>query len=134
LAHQFARSYQSDSRSLHPSFDLYGGGGLVSTSADLARFTYLLFEGKLFKDPYSLELILNLPDVAMSKDFNYRLGTMVWQHDGILAFGHGGFWGAMVQFFPDIETAVVVCPMERDYWPEAIELCRNTAQSIRKAH
>ena len=34
-----------------PSFDLYGGGGLVSTVADLASFARALLRGEVFDDP-----------------------------------------------------------------------------------
>ena len=43
LAHHYWNKYDWDSYNLDPSWDLYGGGGLVSTSKDAARFFQLLF-------------------------------------------------------------------------------------------
>lgn len=52
-----------DTRDLNPTFDTFGGGGLVGTSADLTRFIRGLFEGRLFRDPATLRTMLTLgPD------------------------------------------------------------------------
>ena len=56
---------------------------------------------------------------------------MSWNENGHTAYGHGGFWGSMVQYFPDIQTAVVIVPMERNYWRDAITFCGEYAESVR---
>jgi len=38
-----------DVQSIHPSADLFGGGGLVSTLADLSRFLRALFNGDILR-------------------------------------------------------------------------------------
>ena len=46
-AHQYYETI--DSTGFDPTFDLYGGGGIVSTVDDLARFYRALLEGRVFK-------------------------------------------------------------------------------------
>ncbi len=48
-AHQFLGDL--DTADFDPSYDLYGGGGIVSTVGDLARFYRALFTGGVFADP-----------------------------------------------------------------------------------
>lgn len=134
LAHQFAHSYQVDSKNLHPSFDIYGGGGLVCTAKDLALFTKYLFEGKFFSDTATLKQLTGRSAPGLESGYPYRLGVMYWEKDGFPIYGHGGFWGSMVQYFPDIKTAIVMVPMERNYWKEADFLCGQFANRIRSAH
>jgi len=132
LAHQFARAYHVDSRTLHPSFDLFGAGGIVSTAGDLARFSSLLFSGAFFSDSSTVDLLTTINAPKQENETDYRLGLMAWESDGFMAYGHGGFWGTMFQYYPDIQTSIVVCSMERDYWRETIALCNNVAQEIRE--
>jgi D-alanyl-D-alanine carboxypeptidase len=55
-AHQY---YQRiDATAFDPSFDLYGGGGLVSTVDDLARFYRALFHGGVFDKSATLRTML----------------------------------------------------------------------------
>lgn len=131
VASQFAISFNSYSKTLHPSFDLYGGGGLVCTAKDLARFTKMLFEGQCFEKPETLALLTGRHAPTEEFETSYRLGVMSWNENGHTAYGHGGFWGSMVQYFPDIQTAVVIVPMERNYWRDAITFCGEYAESVR---
>jgi len=59
-----------------PSCDLYGGGGLVSTSEDLSKFMHALFNGGIFEDPSSLELMIQKqeldPDYDTFEDRRYK--------------------------------------------------------------
>jgi len=90
-AHQYLG--EIDATGLDPSFDLYGGGGLVSSVEDLGRFYRALFRGEVFRDPATLETMLTAPPVADEAGaamglFRYRVGgeEPCW--------GHGGFWGS----------------------------------------
>src|SRR5205807_7846965 len=51
-AHQYLGA--ADIHDIDPSFDLYGGGGQVSTTADLSRFFKALFQGRVFDHPETL--------------------------------------------------------------------------------
>lgn len=115
LALQFASQYDVNSKTLHPSFDLYGGGGLVATAADLGRFTQKLFQGEFFQKASTLNELKLSETVYPS----YTVGGMVWTTLKGKAYGYGGFWGVSVLYFPENEKAIVVAPMERSYWKTA---------------
>jgi hypothetical protein len=58
-AHQYFGD-SIDNAELDASQDLYGGGGLVSTTADLARFYEGLFGGKVFEKPSTLKTMTKI--------------------------------------------------------------------------
>jgi D-alanyl-D-alanine carboxypeptidase len=98
-AHQY---YQRiDATAFDPSFDLYGGGGLVSTVDDLARFYRALLDGKVFEKSATLRTMLGNPNSRRVADlgmgiFSNRIGG----RSGEDCWGHSGFWG----------TTVIDCP------------------------
>jgi D-alanyl-D-alanine carboxypeptidase len=51
--HQYHNGF--DTYSFHPSLDYYGGGGLLSTTADLSRFFHCLFNHKVFRHKSTLD-------------------------------------------------------------------------------
>ncbi|MEZ5048681.1 MAG: hypothetical protein R2766_03415 [Saprospiraceae bacterium] len=55
LVHQYTSKLKENSYNINPSWDLYGGGGIASTTKDLAMFFQLLFEGKIIQDKHILE-------------------------------------------------------------------------------
>ncbi|HEV2125254.1 MAG TPA: serine hydrolase domain-containing protein, partial [Chloroflexota bacterium] len=94
-----------DTTEWDPSFDLYGGGGLVSDAADLAHFWHALFAGRVFEEPRTLDQMLTtVPDPASGREaglgvFRRRFG------DGDAWF-HSGFWGSFALLRPDSGVAV----------------------------
>lgn len=104
-AHQYLG--ETDATGLDPSFDLYGGGGLVSSVEDLGRFYRALFRGEVFRDPATLETMLTAPPAAEAAGaamglFRYRVGgeEPCW--------GHGGFWGSEVVHCPARDFTLAV--------------------------
>lgn len=85
-------------RHWHPSFDLYGGGGLVATPADMARFLKALLAGEPFASPASLEFMRTpgLPDAWNG----YGAGLYRPEVDGEKLLGHAGFWNTFAFFAP----------------------------------
>ena len=129
-AQQFARAFNADSYEMHGSFDLFGGGGIISTAADLAQFVQLLLNDELFTYPGTLQLMHTHIETNDSTPSDYELGLMTWKMDGKESFGHGGFWGSMVQYIPSINTSISICVMERDYWPLNLEIISKTTALI----
>ncbi len=103
-----------NSYELDPSFDLYGAGGIAATTKDLALFSQRLFEGKIVKDPKVLELIYTKMPIKEGEDPHYLLGIMDSEYNGYEGYGHGGFWGTTVQYFPELNASVAVYVLERD--------------------
>jgi len=101
-AHQFYEDL--DTYDADPSFDLYGGGGLVSTVRDLATFYRALFTGGVFTDPATLTVMTTVPPV--SSDAGAGMGLFNFEEEVELGmcWSHSGFWG----------SAVITCP-ERDF-------------------
>ncbi len=114
-AHQYID--ETDTFVFDPSFDLYGGGGLVATLGDVAAFFGALFSNRVYSDRATLELMLSTiegarprpdaDDTALAPG-TYRMGVWVVEIDGVTAYAHSGFWGTAVVFVPDLDLAVAV--------------------------
>ncbi|MGO4222460.1 serine hydrolase domain-containing protein [Lysobacter sp. TAF61] len=91
-AHQFFEG--DDTYDWDPSMDLFGGGGIVATPADMATFFEALLAGRVFKDSATLALMQS--PVGLPADSPYRLGLLTYTFDGVGATGHSGFWGTLV--------------------------------------
>ncbi len=130
LAEQFATKYKVNSLTLDPSFDAFGGGGLASTVSDLARFTYYLFNGKVFENIESVPLMLTETATQDEIPSKYYMGIQEREIGGLKTYGHGGFWGTTVQYFPDLNTSIAVFLMERDEWPVYLELIAKVTEVL----
>jgi len=113
-AHQFIDD--TDTFVFNPSFDLFGGGGLVASVGDLAAFYRALFTGRIFSDPETLDLMLTTINGAKSRPDaddaalapgTYRMGVWVDEIAGVEVWAHSGFWGTAAVYAPDLDLAVV---------------------------
>lgn len=93
------------------SIDLYGGGGLVSTSKDIGRFYYSLFNHQVFEKKETLELMLSKPSYCDSYEFieddkhkYYHYGVYSFEVFGDTIYAHSGFWGTHIGHFPSYNT------------------------------
>lgn len=91
-AHQFFEG--DDTYDWDPSMDLFGGGGMVATPADMATFFDALLAGRIFRNGATLALMQS--PVGLPADSPYRLGLLTYSFDGVAATGHSGFWGTLV--------------------------------------
>ncbi|MFK7807715.1 MAG: serine hydrolase domain-containing protein, partial [Saprospiraceae bacterium] len=114
MVHQYWDARNFDSYEFDHSFDLYGGGGIAATTKDLARFSQLLFKGKLFEDPQTLALIYTPMPAVQDDGKDYHLGIMESETNGYKTFGHGGFWGTTVKYFPELDMSISVFINNRD--------------------
>lgn len=95
-AHQFAGSL--DATEFHPSFDLFGGGGLVSTVEDTGNFLRALMTHRVFDKAQTLATMLAVPSTtnllpAYGPGGGYAMGIFRLQQDAETCYTHGGFWG-----------------------------------------
>jgi D-alanyl-D-alanine carboxypeptidase len=97
-AHQYYETV--DATAFDPSFDLYGGGGLVSTVDDLARFYGALLDGMVFDKAATLRTMLGKPNPRRAADLGTGIFSVQLGRAGEQCWGHSGFWG----------TTVVDCP------------------------
>jgi D-alanyl-D-alanine carboxypeptidase len=109
-AHQYTDGV--DTFDADPSFDLWGGGGLVSTTTDVARFFRALFDGRVYDNPQTIELMTT---PAMSAEgAHIALGIAGRDFSGHRLWGHGGYWGVYAGFVPDVGVALSVAVLERN--------------------
>ncbi len=128
-AHQYWRNKHWDSYAFDPSWDLYGGGGIVATAKDMALFFQALFDGKIIRDPAVLRLIHE--PVMPGEMHNYCLGLRILDMDGFPAYYHGGFWGTDAAYFPDIDASIAIVVLERDQRDISGAICRRIAAALR---
>ena len=106
LAHPYFG--EVDAAEFDPSVDLYGGGGLVSSVEDLARFYRALLRGKIFHRASTLQMMLTVPptneDAAGGP---YAMGIQRRNIAGNICWGHTGFWGTSAYHCPDIDVTIV---------------------------
>jgi D-alanyl-D-alanine carboxypeptidase len=105
-AHQYIGAH--DVTTWNASFDLYGGGGLVSDVRDLGRFLRALLKGRVLHDEATL--------AAMTGDgtARYRLGLMCVALGDRLAWGHQGFWNTFAFHVPTLDATVAGCILNHD--------------------
>ena len=108
------------------SWDLYGGGGIATTMEELAQFSSFLFNDKIIENKEILNLLLKeVPTIGGSENI-YRLGIADATVKGLQSLGHGGFWGTMVFYIPQLDAAISVCVLERNGKMEAIQSSMNS--------
>ncbi|GGY44860.1 serine hydrolase domain-containing protein [Parvularcula lutaonensis] len=107
-AHQFIDG--DDTYAVHGSMDAFGGGGLIASAEDVARFYHALFSGRIFEDPATLELMTTAP--GHPEGSPYRIGLFSGEIEGHRVFSHGGFWGTYVGIDP--KTGRVVAGVALD--------------------
>lgn len=109
-AHQFMAG--RDTYDWDPSIDLYGGGGLVATPGDVARYYDLLMAGRIFDKPETLALMLSAE--GLPEDSPYRLGVFEREVGGSPVFEHGGFWGTSVFYDPSTGITVAGAALKQE--------------------
>lgn len=84
------------------SFDMFGGGGLISTTGDLSRFFRALVRGEVFDNRRTLAVLLTIPPVKQKLGGPSTYGSGVDQFKLGLehCMGHSGFWGQVVAYCP----------------------------------
>jgi D-alanyl-D-alanine carboxypeptidase len=88
---------------LDASHDLYGGGGLVSTAADLNRFHRALFEGRMIRR--RSVRTMTTPSRQSGRDY-YGMGIRRISTAAGTCYGHGGFWGSLTVYCPRRKLAI----------------------------
>lgn len=105
-AHQWFEG--NDSFDWNPSFDLFGGGGLVSNLDDLTHWWSNWFTG--VHGHIATHLAEPAPTVGpdgVQFPGGDRIGLGVFGHrmGGVQVWSHGGFWGLETGYVPDLGVA-----------------------------
>ena len=94
---------------MNPQFE-WTGGGYVTTSSDLARFLFQLFEGNRL-DASSLAAMQVRTETTLGPGVDYGLGTMLWDSPIGEAVGHLGIFPGYLTacaYYPDYHVALAV--------------------------
>lgn len=94
---------------INPQFE-WTGGGIASTSEDLARWAMALYEGRAF-DPSMLPVMLDAVPARLGPGAEYGLGVIVRTTSLGTSWGHSGYFpGYLTEmaYFPDYRIAVAV--------------------------
>jgi len=98
-----------DVTDFNPSFDLWGGGGIVSTVDDLTIFMDAFVKGRLFDRPETLATALAGP--WLFQDQGHPAHGLVF-FEQVLAghhcFSHAGFWNVDLVACPDLDLTIAV--------------------------
>jgi len=98
---------ETDITDFDPSMDLYGGGGLVSTTHELNVFMRSLLTGKLFMRPDTLAAALTPVAVEAGMGIHPSANMIATvPFGGRICWGHLGYWGTVSLYCPDIDAAV----------------------------
>jgi len=95
-----------DTYAFHPSMDLYGGGGILSTCSELSLFYQCLFNGKIFRKEHTLDTMIAPLKFEKKPWLDYRMGIYKTEVNGMDAFSHSGFWGTEVMYIPALNASV----------------------------
>lgn len=94
---------------INPQFE-WTGGGMASTSEDLARWGKALYEGRAFDDSLMKDVLDGVP-AKLGPNVRYGLGVIIRETDFGPAYGHSGFFpGYLTEmaYFPALKTAIAV--------------------------
>ena len=92
----------------------FGSSGIVTTSSDLARWCYLLFEGQVLSEKSMNEMLRFVDFIPQSNMKGYGLGVQLFryaQSNGEKAIGHGGGnigSATYMVYLPEYHTSLAV--------------------------
>jgi D-alanyl-D-alanine carboxypeptidase len=110
---------------INPQFE-WTGGGIYSTTADLAKWGKLLYSGKVL-DESSMKLMLEGVPAKLGRDTKYGLGVIIRPTALGTAFGHSGFFPGYlteVLYFPEKDLCVAIQSNSSDFQQLKIPLLR----------
>ncbi len=108
VSHAFAGSI--DTAGFNPSFDTFGGGGLVSTAADLDRFISGLLGGGVFRQIDTLLHMMQGTDAAPgsgTRKTRTAAGLSAFVVAEHLFWGHLGHWNSFMLY--SMERDISIC-------------------------
>ena len=108
---------------INPQFE-WTGGGIYSTTSDLAKWGKLLYEGKIVDMAL---LFSSAVPAKLGKDTKYALGVIIRSTSLGIAYGHSGFFpGYMTEllYFPEHKMSVVIQCNSSDFKKLKISLLK----------
>jgi D-alanyl-D-alanine carboxypeptidase len=94
---------------INPQFE-WCGGGMASTTEDMARWAKALYEGRAF-DPSLLREMLDGVPARLGPESKYGLGVIIRPTALGISYGHSGFFPGYITemiYFPEQKFAIAV--------------------------
>jgi D-alanyl-D-alanine carboxypeptidase len=106
---------------VNPQFE-WTGGGVASTTGDLARWGKLLYEGKAFPDSLVRLMTTGVP-AKLGPNVRYGLGAIIRDTPLGMSWGHSGFfpgYATEMVYYPASRVAVAVQVNSTDPYPRGL--------------
>lgn len=109
-----ARQFAGENEGTHidASMDAFGGGGLVMTTLELAKFTADLFEDRIYTHASTLKEMKWQGSHTGAE--NYRLGLMAEETEMGTLYYHLGYWGSVAYYLPEKQIAIAGMTTQRN--------------------
>jgi D-alanyl-D-alanine carboxypeptidase len=107
--HQYMNG--TDTYDFDPSLDLYGGGGIAATVADMGAYITAVLGGRVFERKATLDTMLAIRSTGFMD--GYALGIFRVNSGGRRGYGHSGFWGTVAVHFPAEGLTIAVAVNEQ---------------------
>ena len=94
---------------INPQFE-WCGGGMASTSEDLARWAKAMYEGRAFHPSMLPQMLEGVP-AKLGPEAKYGLGVIIRPTQFGISYGHSGFFPGYITemiYFPDHKVAIAV--------------------------
>lgn len=127
-AHQYLDTL--DANGLDPSFDLYGGGGLVSTVEDMATFYRALVRAEIVKRPMLDTMLTVSPQSQTPEGTGYGLGIGRRLYGDVACWGHTGFWGTAAFHCPSVDLTVTAAVTTTEARPTMLALAESATRTV----
>lgn len=98
-----------DTSGFNPSFDTFGGGGLISTAVDLDRFITALMRGQVYTRTQTLTVMLEgteAPPGSGTRKTRTACGLSEFEIAGQRLWGHLGHWNSFMLYQPKADLAL----------------------------
>lgn len=117
-----------DTYDIHGSVDTFGGGGLIMSVNDIARYFRALFKGDIFESKNTLQLMTRAP--GHPEGSPYRFGLFTQTINGHTAYSHGGFWGTDAVAVPSLDLVIAGVSLEQDGTKAYRSLARDVVRQV----
>jgi D-alanyl-D-alanine carboxypeptidase len=107
---------------VNPQFE-WTGGGIASTSEDLARWGKLLYEGRVVDTSLVRRMVAEAVPAKLGPNVKYGFGVIVRQTPLGESWGHSGFfpgYATELMYFPSSRVAVAVQANRTDPYPRGL--------------
>jgi CubicO group peptidase (beta-lactamase class C family) len=116
-AHAYAGGV--DISGVDASYDLFGGGGLVSSAQDVSKFFAALFNFSIFEHESTLDLMLGNGEPCLKGSGGEPAYMSLYPRTvgSETCFGHSGFTGITALYFPSLQASITFTVLQSNTSP-----------------